>query len=193
MRIIFFAFLVMFSFNSYCQEKTLPIDEDGKYAFVEIKELKLVTQAIMAANVKRFFKENSKSLQLKNSESDTVFSGKGKMFIQKEVVGIGHPSGDATYQISISLRAGKYRLVITDIVLTPYVRDRFSNFVPGTVSTPLEQTPSKLNRSEWESNMAAVMLGCKKVADKLGAMIGNAPTEPKKATTKPSAVSTKNW
>ncbi|MGY4385994.1 hypothetical protein ACVWYN_003044 [Pedobacter sp. UYP24] len=193
MRFTLFVSLLMLSLHSYSQEKILPVDEEGKYAFVQVKELKLVNKAVMAANVKRFFKENSKSLQLKNSENDTLFSGKGKMIIQKELVGIGHPSGDATYSVSVSLREGKYRLILTNFSLTPYVRDRFSNFVPGTVSTPLEQTPSKINRSEWESNMAAVMLGCKKVADKLELIIGNTVAEPKKDVKKPEVVSTTKW
>ena len=193
MKLSFIVALLLLGFSAFAQEKTLPVDEAGIYTFLEVKELKLVSKETMAANVKRFFKENSKSLKLQKSEKDTVFSGKGKMIIQKAVVGIGHPSGDATYRISIALRNGKYRLILTDFMLTPYERDRYSNFVPGTVSTPLERSPDKLNRAEWDANMAAIMLGCRKVAGKLGAIIGSAVTEAKPEPKKTATVSTEKW
>jgi hypothetical protein len=171
----------------------LPMDESGKYTFLEVAELKAVTKTVMAANAKRFFKVNSKSLKLTAEEKDTVFLGKGKMIVQKGVAGIGHPSAEVNYNISIALREGKYRLIITDFVVTPYERDRYGNFVPVTVSAALERAPGKLGRAEWEANMAFVFTESAKIADKLKVMMSNTLAEPKIEKKKPATVSTTKW
>lgn len=185
--------LMMLSFGSFAQDKILPTDESGKYTFLEVAELKAVPKSVMAANARRFFKTNSKSLKLSAEEKDTLFLGKGKMIVQKGVAGIGHPSAEVNYAISIALREGKYRLIMTDFVVTPYERDRYGNFVPVTVSTALEKSPGKLGRTEWEANMAFVFTESRKIADRLKIMMSNTLAEPKTEQKKPATVSTTKW
>jgi hypothetical protein len=193
MKLSVLLILLLCCAGAFAQDKVLPMDESGKYTFLEVVELPLVSKSVMPANVKRFFKTNSKSLKLSNNEKDTVFYGKGRMIIQKAVVGIGHPSGEVNYSVNIALREGKYRLILTDFVLTPYERDRYSNYVPGTGSSPLENRPGKLNLAEWESNLSSVALGARKMADKLKLAMGNTQLEPKQESKKPAVISTKSW
>lgn len=169
------------------------MDESGKYTFLEITELKLVSKSMMAANAKRFFKANSKSVKLSSNEQDTAFFGKGKIIVQKGSAGIGHPSAEVNYSISIGLREGKYRLILSDFVVTPYERDRYGNFVPVSVSTPLEKSPDKLGRAEWDRNMASVFTESRKIADKLKGTMANTQAEPKLESKKPAAISTREW
>ena len=193
MKLPLILILMMLSFGSSAQDKILPMDESGKYTFLEVAELKAVTKTIMAANVRRFFKANHKSLKLNAGEKDTVFLGKGKMIVQKGLGGIGHPSAEVNYNISVALREGKYRLIMTDFMVTPYQRDRYGNFVPVTVSTALEKSPGKLGRAEWEANMAFVFTESRKIADRLKAMMSNTLAEPKTEQKKPATVSTTKW
>lgn len=188
-----FLILLTLGFCSFAQDKILPMDESGKYTFLEVVELKAVTKSIMAANVKRFFKASSKSLKLGAEEKDTVFLGKGKMIVQKGLGGIGHPSAEVNYNISVALREGKYRLIMTDFIVTPYERDRYGNFVPVTVSTALEKSPGKLGRTEWEANMAFVFTESRKIADRLKVAMSNTLAEPKTEQKKPATVSTTKW
>jgi hypothetical protein len=194
MKLSFLSLLLLLAGSgAFSQEKTLPMDESGKYTFLEVAELPLVSRTVMAANARRFFKSNSKSLKLGGTEKDSIFYGTGKMIIQKTAVGIGHPSGDATYTVNVALRDGKYRLILSDFILTPYERDRYSNYVPGTMRTPLETEAGKLNKAEWEANMAAVALGARKLADKLKLAMGNTQSEARQEAKKPAVISTKNW
>jgi len=193
MKLLLTLFLALFGLTSFSQEKVLPMDESGKYTFLEVTELKLVSRSMMAANAKRFFKANSKSVKLSSNEQDTAFFGKGKIIVFKGSAGIGHPSAEVNYGISISLREGKYRLILTDFVVTPYERDRYGNFVPVSVSVPLERSPDKLGRAEWDRNMAFIFTESRKIADKLKATMVNTLAEPKQETKKPASVSTKEW
>jgi len=175
------------------QEKTfLPVDESGKYTFMEIGTVKALSKAALSANVKRFFKSNSKSLKVVKEEKDSLFSGKGKMVIQKGIGGVGHPSGQADYTISIALKDGKYRLLMTDFVITPYQRDRYGNFVPLAVSTPLERTPDQLGKAEWEANMAFIAAESKKIAARLKTAISTVKPVAADAK-KPATISTTEW
>ncbi|WP_449438074.1 hypothetical protein [Pedobacter steynii] len=193
MKLSFLFSLLLLTLNSFSQNKVLPMDEHGKYTFLEITELKSVPKDIMSANAKRFFKTNSKTIKLKSAQKDTAFYGTGKMIIQKGIAGIGHPSGEAAYTIAIELRNGKYRLILSDFVVTPYERDRYGNFVPISVKTALEKSPGKLNRSEWENNMNAIVTESNKIAAKLKVIMSNTQTEPKQEVKQPATVSRTEW
>ncbi len=169
------------------------MNEYGKYTFLEITEVKSVHKDIMAANAKRFFKTNSKSVKLKSVEKDTAFFGTGKLILQKGIGSIGHPSGEVAYTIAVELRSDKYRLILSDFVITPYERDRYGNFVPTSVSTALEKSPGKLNRSEWDNNMNAIVNESNKIAAKLKVMMSNTQAEPKQEVKQPATVSTTKW
>lgn len=178
----------------FSQAKVLPVDEQGKYTFLEVNTVKSVSKELMAANARRFFKANAKWIKLKSNTQDTAFNGKGKMIIQKGLAGIGHPSAEVSYTLSISLREGKYRLILTDYVITPYERDRYGNFGPVTVSAPLEKVPGKLNRGEWDNNMAFVIDESKKIAEKLKVNMNNTLKDMQpEIKQQPAAVSTTKW
>lgn len=169
------------------------MDEHNKYTFLEITEVNSVQKDIMAANAKRFFKTNSKAIKLESVEKDTAFFGSGKLILQKGLGSIGHPSGEVNYAIAVELRNGKYRLILNNFVVTPYQRDRYGNFVPTSVSTALEKSPGKLNRSEWENNMNAIVNESNKIAAKLKVIMSNTQAEPKQEVKQPSTVSTTKW
>jgi len=192
-RIIFSLLLLMFSIGGFSQTNVLPMDERGKYIFLEVVELPVIKKDVMSANAKRFFKGYSKSIKLNSSEGDTAFYGKGKMILSKNLIGVGHPTGEAKYNVSLELRNGKYRLILTDFIVTPYERDRYGNFVPVTVSTALEKAPGKLNNAEWEKNMAFITAESRKIAEKLKTFMSNTVKDPKPEAKKPVAVSTTTW
>ncbi|NRF39722.1 hypothetical protein [Pedobacter foliorum] len=192
-KIMFSLLLLMFSAAGFSQTSVLPMDERGKYIFLEVVELPVVKKDVMSANAKRFFKGYSKSIKLNSSEGDTAFYGKGKMILSKNLIGVGHPTGEAKYNISLELRNGKYRLILTDFIVTPYERDRYGNFVPVTVSTALEKSPGKLNNAEWEKNMAFIATESRKIAEKLKTIMSNTIKDPKPEAKKPAAVSTATW
>ncbi len=115
------------------------------------------------------------------------------MIVQKGVAGIGHPSAEVNYAISIALREGKYRLIMTNFVVTPYERDRYGNFVPVTVSTALEKSPGNLAVQNGKQIWHLFSLNPEKIADRLKIMMSNTLAEPKTEQKKPATVSTTKW
>lgn len=174
------------------QIHVLPVDERGVHTFLEISEINTAPKEI-PANIKRVFKASSKVLKLRSSKGDTAFYGTGKMVLTKSTAGIGHPSAEVTFNVSLELKENKYRLIFTDYILTPYERDRYANFVPTTTKYRLEDRPGKLNRSEWESNMKMIVAESAKLSGKLKSDLNGAATDVGTDVKKPVAVSTTSW
>ncbi len=175
------------------QTASLPVDERGVHTFLEISELGAAKKETMPANVKRFFKSNAKALKLRSSKGDTAFTGTGKMILTKSTAGIGHPTAEVNYNILVELRENKYRLILTDYIVTPYERDRYANFVPSTIKYRLEDKPGKLNRGEWEGNMKYIITESGKLSDKLKTAMNTNQAISKPEAEKPAAVSTTKW
>jgi len=173
------------------QEKVLPVDESGLYTFMEVAEVKGFSKKVLAANIRQFLESNAKILKPETEEGDSVFTARGRMIIHKGSSAIGHPSAAASYTFSVALREGKYRLLMTGFVVTPYERDRYGNFVPTAVSTPLERTPDALSKPTWVANMAYITAQCRKIADQLKQRMGETLSEAKAGSKKPAAISTK--
>ncbi|MXV53066.1 hypothetical protein GS399_19015 [Pedobacter sp. HMF7647] len=193
--VIFFFFLAI-SICAMGQKQTLPIDEQGKYTLFEVVNKPGLNVDSLSLRAKSFFKSSGyKTLKLENLQGDSIYSAKGKFMVTKAVSGIGHPSGDVDYKLVLELRNGKYRYKITDFVYTEYERDRYANFVPGTVKTPLETPPGKLNKSEWENTMNSVTIQAKKLAQSLKTFINNPvnTNTKKQADKKTEKVETDKW
>ena len=182
----------MFTQFAFAQTQVLPVDERGVHTFLEVSELSISPKEI-STKVKQFFKSNAKVLKLRSSKGDTAFLGTGKLVLAKSAAGIGHPSAEVNFNVSLELKKGKYRLIFTDYILTPYERDRYANFVPTTTKYRLEDKPGKLNRAEWENNMKMIMAESAKLSGKLKSAMNSTSTELGPEAKKPAAVSTTNW
>lgn len=128
-------------------EEELPLDDRGKYIYYEVvsQKGKTVEELIQAA--KAYFKN-----KINLSEKDSLYTGKGKLIINKTAFVLTRPSGEVRYQLYLDFKEGKYRFWLTDFSFIPYQRDRYGNFVPATsIGLPLEQKPGKLNAAEWAS------------------------------------------
>jgi len=192
MRLILFP-LCLFATQIAAQTASLPVDERGVHTFLEISELNAAKKETMPANIRHFFKSNAKALKLRSSKGDTAFSGTGKMILTKSTAGIGHPTAEVNYNILVELRENKYRLILTDYIVTPYERDRYANFVPSTTKYRLEDKPGKLNRGEWEANMKYVITESGKLSEKLKTAMNTTQAIGKPESEKPAAVSTTKW
>ena len=192
MRLLFIVILLMSTQIASAQVQMLPVDERGVHTFMEVSGFNAAPKEI-SVNIKRFFKANSKALKLRSSKGDTAFYGTGKLVLAKNTSGIGHPSAEVNFNVSLELKTGKYRLIFTDYILTPYERDRYANFVTTTTKYRLEDRPGKLNRAEWENNMKMIVAESAKLSGKLKSAMNSTPSDVGPETKKPAAVSTTNW
>lgn len=138
-------------FAQEAQEQVLPLDERGKYIYYEVVSRKDKTAEALKNYAKTYFNSSS-APKIKLSEKDSLWTGKGKLIINKTAFVLTRPSGELTYQLFLDFKDGKYRFWLTDFIFIPYQRDRYGNFVPATpIGTPLEQKPGKLNAADWTS------------------------------------------
>lgn len=148
------------------KEQVLPLDNRGKYIYYEVVAQKDKTAAALKERAKAYFK-NPTGPKVKLSAKDSLWTGKGKLIINKTAFVLTRPSGEVRYQLFLDFKDGKYRFWLTDFSFIPYQRDRYGNFVPATqLGTPLEQNPGKLNAAEWESYLRATAKEAQLFADK---------------------------
>ncbi len=191
-KLLVLPFLLIMQY-AFSQSAPLPVDERGVHTFLQISEVSNPTMESMSARVINFFKNNSKVIKLRSSKGDSVFLGTGKMLLVKGAGGIGHPTAEVGYNISIQLKDDRYRLILTDFVVVPYERDRYANFVPATVKYRLEDKPGKLNRGEWEKNMKDIVRESVNLSEKLKIIMSTSPAELKVDDHKPGKISTIKW
>ena len=167
MKRLLFLFFVLFSVNAWAQPGTLILSAEGKYLFYQVIEAPGLSADSLASHAKQFFRQQKKELELSKTEADTAFHGKGKLVLSKIASFVTHPSAEVTYTITLEIKNGKYRYWLTDFVISPYMRDRYGNFVPAGNSYPLEKTPTKLDAAEWKGYISSTEIQCNKVAARL--------------------------
>jgi hypothetical protein len=192
MKHLAFSAFIMFANVASAQTSALPVDERGVHTFLEITKSSTPKEQL-PANVKAFFKSNSKQVKLRSSKGDTAFFGTGKLVLFKSTGGIGHPTAEVNFNVSVELKNDKYRLILTDYIITPYERDRYANFVPTTIKYRLEDKPGKLNKGEWENNMKSVVTESSRLSAKLKSAMNANSANIVADEKKPAAVSTTKW
>ncbi|WP_255607258.1 DUF4468 domain-containing protein [Pedobacter polysacchareus] len=136
-------------------EEELPLDDRGKYIYYEVVIRKGKTKEELIQLAKAYFKSDS-GPKVNLLEKDSLYTGKGKLIINKTAFVLTRPSGEVRYQLYLDFKEGKYRFWLTDFNFIPYQRDRYGNFVPATsIGLPLERKPGKLNASEWTAYLRA--------------------------------------
>ncbi len=173
------AFLFLIISSSFCKAQTelLPVDEQGKFIYYELVEAKDLLKDQFKERVSSFLKRPVKDLKLKTVQGDTVFVASGKLVINKTVLVMSHPSGEILYHFQAEAKEGKYRFWLTDFNFIPYQRDRYGNFVATTSKgIPLENSPGKLNSSQWKEYQAQTAKYASQLAKEFKNHIASAAT-----------------
>ncbi len=153
--ILAYLFLIGISSFALAQSELLPIDERGKFIYYELVEAKGLLKDQLKERVNSFLKGSFKDLKLKTVQGDTIFVCTGKLIINKTLLVMSHPSGEIGYHFQAEVKEGKFRFWLSDFSFVPYQRDRYGNFVAtSNKGIPLENTPSKLNSSQWKEYQA---------------------------------------
>ncbi|MNY07036.1 hypothetical protein D3C86_1398200 [compost metagenome] len=193
MKLLTSIALMLFTVVVYGQDRPLANDENGKFIYYEVQELKAVPKDSLMARAEGFF-NSVKTLKVSASKTDSLIQASGKMIINKTALVLSRPSGEVRYNFFAETRDGKYRFWLTDFEFIPYQRDRYGNFVTATsIGTPLERKPGKLNAAEWAGYIKAVTKEANILAAKFkDAMANKAITQPPVVKAVP-VISTKKW
>lgn len=171
---------------------TLPFDDRGKFIHYEVVELKATPLDSLKSRMVNYLKQKKSPVKLTSIVGDTAFTANGKFIINKTLLVMSHPSGEVYYQFKAEIRDHKYRFWLTDFTFIPYVRDRYSNFVPATtVATPLEKIPGKLDASQWKEYQSQTAAFAKELGEKFKSYLASKSVVA--APAKKKEVITKSW
>lgn len=175
----FFVLISCCSLANAQTEQAMPFDDRGKFIHYEVVELKNTPIDSLKLRMVNYFKRRNSPIKFNAINGDTAFIANGKFIINKTLLVMSHPSGEVLFQFQAQLRDHKYRFWLTDFSFIPYVRDRYSNFVPATtVSIPLENDPGKLNAGQWKEYQTQTAKFAKELADKFKAHMMSRSTTP---------------
>lgn len=129
-----------------------------------------------------FIKTVYPKLKFKTTNGKSI-SGDGKFTTYNNISILKHESGEIAYLLNIEFKDQKYRYWLTDFTFTPYVKDRYGNFVPKLGNDiPLEIIQSKLDKKDSDNYLDETGTFCKQFGEGLKQFLVNAPK--KEETTK---------
>ncbi|RYZ96336.1 MAG: DUF4468 domain-containing protein [Sphingobacteriaceae bacterium] len=177
------------------QTDSLSFDENNKYIYYQV-----ATEAGLNAdtlyNRALFFLKTaypSERLKLsKDSKTTGTLTGNGGFMVQKKALVSTRPDAKVKFTLVIEVKDNKYRYWFTDLVLVPYQRDRYANFVPVLgKDVPLENGYRKLGQKDTDDYLEKVLINCRSISSKLRTFMVNTSTTPKEIKIK--SVTTKEW
>lgn len=144
----------MFSTCFAQTEKSLSLDEQGKYIFYEVIETPSVSKDSLINRTQNFFKTLKHKNVILKSSIDSLFKAEGKFIIHKGSSMFGHPAAEVLFNFVAEIKEGKYRYWLTDFKIVAYQRDRYANFVPAsTIYRNLEDSPGKIDSQDWKGKI----------------------------------------
>jgi hypothetical protein len=185
--------ILLLTISCMAQDKPLPFDERGKLIYYEVVESAKTPKDSLISRAKAFLESDGKKFKLNTVKGDTLIEATGKMLISKNALGMARPMGAVDYNLYTEVRDGRYRFWLTDFVFTPYMRDRYGNFVPSTtIGAPLEREQSKQRAAEWLGYQKITAREAKSLAEQFKVALATriyAAESPKPKNT----ISTKKW
>lgn len=178
------------------QKDSLGFDENNKYIYYQVvAQPGLSADTIYQRALYFLLTAYSKDkLKLKKQEpAKGVLKGEGGFMVSKKTLVSKHEDGKIAYDLNIEVKDGKYRYWLTNLVVIPYERDRYANFVPvNGKKTPLEHALRLLGQKDLDDYLEKVLVNSRSVGDRLKNFILS-PAPSVKKERKIAPVIKKDW
>jgi hypothetical protein len=162
------------------QQNLLSFDEHNKYIYYQVVSMPGLSADSLHQRGAYFLKAVYPKTVVKQLSGEAL-EGDGKFLVYGGISVLKHEKGEITYQVNIEFKDQKYRFWLTNFVFTPYVRDRYGNFVPQQgIDIPLEQVTDKLQKMDATGYLDETGAFCKQFDDKLKNYLLKKPEPPKK-------------
>ena len=146
---------ILFAKITFAQQDMLSFDEHNKYIYYQVVNMPGLPADSLHDRGLYFFKTAYPKAAVKVVNAGAV-EATGKFLTYGGVSVLKHEKGEITYQVNIEFKDQKYRFWLTNFVFTPYVRDRYGNFVPQLgVYIPLEDLSAKIEKNDATGYLAA--------------------------------------
>ena len=176
---------ILFAKITSAQKELLSLDEHNKYIYYQVVEMPGQPADILNNRGMNFLKSIVPKIKLAPAASTNSLAAQGSFETYGGISILKHPSGIVAYAINIECKDQKYRYWLTDFTFTPYVRDRYGNFVPQQgVEIPLETASAKLDKKDMDNYLNETGAFCKQMSDRLKVYMINAPAPKKEEITK---------
>jgi hypothetical protein len=174
-KIIIAIVCILLAKVTWAQQDLLSFDEHNKYIYYQVAEAPGIPVDTLHMRGLYFIKTVYPKLKLKNTNENNI-SGEGKFETYSSVLVLKHESGEILYQLNIEFKDQKYRYWLTGFTFTPYVKDRYGNFVPKLgIYIPLETAQSKLDKKDVDNYLNETGTFCKQFGERLKQYLVNAP------------------
>lgn len=181
-RIIIVIICILSVKFTYAQQDLLSFDEHNKYIYYQVVDMPGISADTLYTRGLYFIKTVYPKLKFKTTNGKSI-SGDGKFTTYNNISILKHESGEIAYLLNIEFKDQKYRYWLTDFTFTPYVKDRYGNFVPKLGNDiPLEIIQSKLDKKDSDNYLDETGTFCKQFGEGLKQFLVNAPK--KEETTK---------
>lgn len=128
-KVVVLSLLVTFLNNALQAQNPFTYSAEGKIAYVAVVQQsghsahQLYVKAL--SFVEQLVKRKKKDIDLPK-EGDELIARAQFLILKK---GFGHqPLGEVRYQLTLEVKSGRYRYVMTDFVFHPYERNRYGKF-----------------------------------------------------------------
>ena len=138
----------------FAQDPRLPTSEDGRYTFSDVIALNGFSEFQLFRNAEKYCEDRfGKKNIFKADEAQGVIEAEYDFYVYKKGSLGKYVDGTIECKVSIEVKEGKYRYIITDFYFQEYERNRYGKFVPTKGKGRALETPSsKLNAGQWEAH-----------------------------------------
>ncbi len=188
-QILLFATLLWAAIGMAQTDDRLVISEQNKYTYMQVRPLK---QGIDLPKLAKELKQNAAGVKTAVAGANGI-TGTGQILIYKKGLITAQEQASITYDLSVDVKEGKYRLLLTNMVYTPYQRNRYGVFAPvDGAGTDLEKMKAKLAVKTFNELLSTVTTYGAKLERTVNEEVNNAPAQKAKADTL-KRVNTRNW
>ncbi|MBD1391848.1 DUF4468 domain-containing protein [Mucilaginibacter glaciei] len=152
---------------AFAQKELLQLDETNKYVYYQVVDKPGVVADTLYNRSLTFAKTAVPKTKPQNVVANAVVT-KGKFLVYSGSSVVRKEGGEVSYTLFIESKDQKYRYKVSDLIFTPYARDRFGNMVaiPG-VEVPLEKLTIKYSQKEADNYLAQTGAFCKQTGETL--------------------------
>src|SRR6185437_15310784 len=183
--ILLFTVLLLLYWPAKGQKSLLSLDEHNKYIYYQVVDIPGQNADSLNLRGLNFLKSVAPKIKIAVGANANSVGGEGKFLTTTGVSMLKRSNGEMTYKIIIECKDQKYRYWLTNFTFTPYIRDRYGNFVlQQGIDIPLEDVSAKLDKKDADNYLNETGAFCKQLGDKLKLNMVKAPAPKKVEITK---------
>jgi hypothetical protein len=177
--------------TTFAQKQQLTFDEHDKYIYYQVADMPgsnadtLYNRCL--AGLTQYFHNSTGKPEVTPGSSIIIHS---KLIVYNNTGMAKHEDGEIAYTLHLEFKDAKYRYWLSDFVLQPYQRNRYSEYekIPG-IQVPLEKVKAKYDKKTLTNYQEQITDFGKQLGENLKLYVINSP----KKDAGQNKTNTKEW